>query len=49
MKLSYRFKIVLILFTKKLYAIKAGIAANKPSAVAIKASDIPGATTERVA
>ena len=32
-------------FVKILYAITAGIAANKPNAVANKASAIPGATT----
>ena len=32
----------------KLYAITAGIAANNPSAVANKASAIPGATTARL-
>jgi hypothetical protein len=32
-----------------LYAIKAGIAANKPIAVATRASEIPGATADKVA
>ena len=32
-----------------LYAIKAGIAAKRPIAVAIRASDIPGATADKVA
>ena len=32
-----------------LYAISAGIAAKRPIAVAIRASDIPGATADKVA
>ena len=32
-----------------LYAIRAGMAAKRPIAVAIKASDIPGATADKVA
>ena len=32
-----------------LYAIKAGIAAKRPIAVAIKASEMPGATVYKVA
>ena len=33
----------------RLYAIKAGMAANKPMAVAIKASEMPCATVDNVA
>ena len=34
-----------MLFTFQLYDINAGIAVNKPKAVATSASEIPGATT----